>query len=113
MKYFEIEELLIYTTENLYEGIKKIAPFGKIYDIEKFYEKNYNKFPQSVKEVLDYSREHNYHHQIPENKEKKLFYERIRGVMDYYLTDGTKPFIFSDIDVFVMDNVKQIVDWIN
>ncbi len=113
LKYFEIEELLIYTTKNLYEEVKKIVPFGKIYDADKFYEENYNKFPQDVKEVLDYAKEYNYHYQMPKNKEKKLFYERIRGVMDYYLTDGTKPFIFSDIDIFVMENIKPIVDWIN
>jgi len=117
IKYFKIGELLIYTTENLFNEVQGFS-VGKaniisIHDADKFYEENYNKFSQSVKEVLDYAKEYNYHYQMPKNKEKKLFYERIRGVMDYYLTDGTKPFIFSDIDIFVMENVKPIIDWIN
>ena len=111
LKFFEIEKLLIYTTENFYERVKKIAPFGKIYDIDKFYEEYYDKFSESVKEVLDYAKEHNYHHETPENKKKKLFYERILHVMDYYLIKDS--FILSDIDIEIFDNIKPILDWIN
>ena len=111
LKFFEIEKLLIYTTSNLREEVKKIAPFGKTYDIDKFYEENYDKFSESVKEVLDYAKKHNYHPIIPQDKERKLFYERMMHLMDYYLIKDS--FILSDIDIEILENIKPILDWIN
>ena len=111
-QFFEIDELVVYTTANLYKDVKKIAPFAKIYEVNEFYKKNYAKFPESVKEILAYSNENNFCHELPENKEKKLFYERIRFVMDYYLIAGTKPFILSDIDIKILKNIKPILDWL-
>ena len=113
LKFFEIEKLLVYTTSNLQEKIENFIVGldlptindAEIHDIDKFYEKNYDKFPQSVKEVLDYSKN------VKFKKIHNMFYMRIRLVMDYYLVN--KPFILSDLDIEIFDNIKPILDWID
>jgi hypothetical protein len=108
LKFFDIGELLIYTTENLFSKVDEITT-GKanettIYDINKFYSEYYDKFPQSVKTVLDYSKDKKF------KNIHSMFYLRMRIVMDYYLVK--KPFILSDIDIRIYENVQPIIDWI-
>ena len=112
-KQFKIKELLIYTTDNLLQQIKSFAPEAIIIDVDVFYDDYYKKLPKSVKEVLDYSKEHNYCHENPTDKTKKLFYERIRFIMDHYLIAGREQFILSDIDIVILDNIKPIINWID
>lgn len=110
LRYLEIDELLIYTTKNLIDEVDEIIS-GKadeitIFDIDEFYTKHYNRFSKNVKDVLDYAKYKNY------KKDLSLFYLRMRWIMDYYIINGEKPFIFSDIDVIMFENIKPIVDWI-
>ena len=110
LKYFEIGELFIYTSDNLISEVDEITK-GKadevtIFDIDEFYEANHSKFSDNINDVLNSAK----------NKEFKeglsFFYLRMRLIMDYYLINGKKPFIVSDIDIIILDNIKPIVDWI-
>jgi len=112
LKYFQIEKLLIYITDNLSNEVKYILEDRMenieditIYDIYKFYDEYKNKFSKDVKDVLDHSRK------IRFKKKHSMFYLRIRLVMDYYLAEG--PIILSDIDIRIHENIKPIVDWID
>jgi len=112
LKYFDIGELLIYTTDNLIDQVYKItsgiADKILIYDVEKYYVKNKDKFPKVVNGVLDYSKDKYW----VNDKERKMIYLYMMYVMDYYLIDN-KSFICSDIDVRILNYTKPIVDWIN
>ncbi len=112
LKFFEIGKLLIYTTSNLQQEVENFVvglDLPTIHDVEirdigKFYEEYYDKFPKSIKEVLDYSKGRDWYG-------RNLFYMRIRHVMDYYLVKDS--FILSDNDIEIFNNIKPIVDWIN
>jgi len=111
LKFFDIGELLIYTTDNLFSKVDKIttgkADETSIYDVDKFYAEYFDKFPQSVKIVLEYSKGKKF-----KAAHNGMFYLRIRIVMDNYLIAGRKPFILSDFDIRIHKNIKPIIDWI-
>jgi len=110
LKHFEIGDLLIYTSENLFNEVDNItsgkANEIKIYDVDKFYEENQFKFSKNVNDVLNSAKD------IDFKVGQSLFYVRMRLIMDYYLINREKPFIISDIDVIILDNIKPILDWI-
>jgi len=109
--FFKIGELVIYTTENLFPKVDAITT-GKadkvtICDVDKFYKSCFDKFPQPVKDVLEYSKNKGF------KDVHSMFYLRMRLVMDYYFIDGKKPFILSDIDAFPVGDIQPILDWLN
>ncbi len=112
LRYFEIEELLIYTTHNLFDEVNKITAWTAnkvvICDVDNFYEENKNIFPKVVNEVLEFSKDKHWINDTQRN----MFYHYMMYVMDYYLIDG-KSFILSDIDVRILDYIKPIVDCMN
>ncbi|HEC65041.1 MAG TPA: hypothetical protein ENI23_07100 [bacterium] len=112
LEHFQIEKLLVYTTDNLsrsvdyiledrMENIDDIA----VYDVDKFYKEYKDKFSKNVIEVLEHSRN------IRFKKRHSSFYLRMRLVMDSYLAKG--PIILSDIDIRIHDNIEPIVDWVD
>ncbi len=113
--YYEIGELLIYTTSNLSKKVEEIVrsmPYRKpeivsICDINKFYKDNKDKFSQDVATVLDYSKDKKF------KKYYSMFYLRMRLVMDYYLIGGRKPFILSDTDIIMFPNTEPIIKWLD
>jgi len=111
LKFYEIGELVIYTTKNLFKEVIDIihgqAEEVSIYDIDQFYKENKDQFSQEVKVVIDYSKTKKF------KKYHSMFYLRMRHVMDYYLIAGRKPFILSDIDIIMFSNTQPIVDWLN
>ena len=57
LQYYEIGELYIYTTENLFNEVDAITAIGKadqvsIYDIDQFYKEHKKEFSQDVTVVL-------------------------------------------------------------
>lgn len=107
LKYFDIGELLVYTTNNLLNKVAEITT-GKadkisIYYVDSFYEQL--NISQNIRTILDYSKGKKF------KANDSMFYLRMRIVMDYYLAVG-KPFILSDIDIEIHENIQPIVDWI-
>ena len=111
LEHFHIDNLLIYTTDNLSKSVNYILEDRMdgvdditIYDVDKFYDEYKNKFSKNVKEVLEHSRS------IRFKKKHSSFYLRMRLVMDSYL--ARSPIILSDIDIRIHDNIEPILEWV-
>ena len=100
--------MLVYTTNNLIDEVRKIAPEASIIDIDNFYKRHYAKLDKVSSDVLKCS----YNLYPKGDPMRNCFYERIRWLMDFCLLTK-EPWILSDIDILIGNKTKIIEDWIN
>ena len=106
-KHFEINKLIIYTTDNLRDSVKQYVPSATIISINQFTQAT-SRFSKTIQEVLDFSR----NLYCGGDPMRNFFYEHIRWLMDYYYIND-EPVILSDTDILIGDKIKIIEDWID